>query len=134
MYVVVWQGGEPSRNEIWEWIRVLPDRALYETEVEEIRRQIAEYRLNAPRTLEEAVDRCLRELSEEDKRCLVETPEEDLSKFHHGWGAGIRNAWLHGGNIELMRSCGTWLPDEASQVIIRAVWSALKAGEGFSCH
>jgi len=97
-------------------------------------RQIAEYRLNAHRTLEEAVDRCLREFSEEDKRCLVETPEEDLSKFHHGWGAGIRNAWLHGGNIELMRSCGTWMPDEASQVIIRAVWNALKAGEGFSCH
>jgi hypothetical protein len=128
LYEIVWQGADPSRTEILEWIRLLPDRAPYESEIEETRRQIAEQRLNAPRTLDEAVQRLLCELSEEDKHLLVETLEEELIKYHHGWGTGIRNAWLHG-NGELLESCGAWELDEASQVIIRGVWSALKSSK-----
>jgi hypothetical protein len=80
-----------------------------------------------PKTVEEAVDRLLRDLKEEDRQRVRDTPEDGLIRFHHGWGTGIRNAYgLWRGNRELLASCGGGHPDDASMVIIRAVWRRLR--------
>jgi hypothetical protein len=59
------------------------------------------------------------------------TPRGDLIRFHHGWGTGIRNAFgLWGGNRALLDSCGGGHPDDASMVIIEAVWKHLHETSG----
>jgi len=81
-----------------------------------------------PTTLADAVAYITKGLSEDDKRLLRETKKEDLIKFHMGWGMGIRNGFgLWRGNDKLIESaCGKGChPDDASMVIIEAVWAAL---------
>lgn len=81
-------------------------------------------------------------MSEEDKETLKNTPEEDLTLFHHGLGTDIRNEFgLWANNRELLKSCGSQMmpdsayddylmmmvhQDEASMVIIEALWRALQ--------
>lgn len=82
-----------------------------------------------PRTVEATVADLLSELSDEEKAKVRNTTKEDLIRFHHGWGTGIRNHYgLWRGNDELIESaCGKEChPDEASMVIIEAVWTALQ--------
>ena len=91
-----------------------------------------------PQTVDEAVDLLVGALSEQDKQRIREMPKDDLIQFHFGWGMGIRNAFgLWGGNAALMRSCAEWRygagpdatfmhPDDASCVIIEAVWKRLR--------
>lgn len=80
-----------------------------------------------PATLDEAVDQIVSGLSDEDKARVRGTPREDLIMFHHGWGTGIRNSYgLWGGNNALLESCGGGHPDDASMVIIEAVWERLQ--------
>jgi hypothetical protein len=82
-----------------------------------------------PTTLADAVAYIKIGLSEDDKRLLRETTKEDLIKFHMGWGMAIRNGFgLWRGNDELIESaCGKGChPDDASMVIIEAVWAALQ--------
>ncbi|MBY0461171.1 MAG: hypothetical protein K2V38_27935 [Gemmataceae bacterium] len=80
-----------------------------------------------PKTLDEAVVHLLSVLSDESKARVRGTLERDLILFHHGWGTGIRNdLGLWGRNPELLASCGSPHPDDASMVIIRAVWRALQ--------
>ena len=90
----------------------------------EFRRKLENKRKYAPKTLTEAVERLLSELSDDDKKLIAEMPEEDLDQFHMTWGTGIRNSWLWG-NKKLLESCGTLLPDSASSAIVSAVWMAL---------
>lgn len=67
------------------------------------------------------------------QRCPVRSmPKDDLIEFHFGWGMGIRNAFgLWGGNEALLQSCAEARgypfihPDDASMVIIEAVWERL---------
>lgn len=82
-----------------------------------------------PRSLQEAVDRIVKELDADSRATLLKTKRDDLIQFHHGWGTGIRNSMcLWGGNESLIRSaCGGKLchPDDASMQIMEAVWDRL---------
>ena len=83
-----------------------------------------------PTTVQATVEEILASLSDEDKATLRSTKKDDLIMFHHGWGTGIRNHYgLWRGNEALIESaCGKGChPDDASMVIIEAVWFALQA-------
>ena len=82
-----------------------------------------------PRTLDEAVERVLADLSEADRDRVRNTPRGELIRFHHGWGTGIRNAFgLWGKNRELLESLGAggWGADAVSMQIIETVWERLQ--------
>lgn len=84
---------------------------------------------NWPASVQATVEDILKSLSDEDRATLRETRKDDLIMFHHGWGTGIRNHYgLWRGNDKLIESaCGKGChPDDASMVIIEAVWSALQ--------
>ena len=86
-----------------------------------------------PQTVDAAVDLLVGALSDQDKQRIRAMPKDDLIQFHFGWGMSIRNAFgLWGGNSALMRSCAEvsgrafMHPDDASMVIIEAVWQRLR--------
>ena len=80
-----------------------------------------------PRSLDAAVDKLIASMSEADKERLRNMAEHDLISFHFGWAMGIRNDfWLWAGNDELLDSCGSFHPDDASMVIVHAVWERLQ--------
>ncbi len=82
-----------------------------------------------PVTVENTVKNILLAMSDEDKQLVKKTSKEDLVKFHHGWGTGIRNHYgLWRGNKKLIESaCGKPChPDDASMLIIEAVWKELQ--------
>ena len=82
-----------------------------------------------PTTVQAAVTDILRSLSEENKDTLRKRKKDELIMYHHGWGTGIRNDYgLWRGNNSLIESaCGKGChPDDASMVIIEAVWSSLQ--------
>jgi hypothetical protein len=81
-----------------------------------------------PKTLDEAVTRILSTMPEKDRKIVRDTAEDDLIQFHHGWGTGIRNSFgLWRGNKALMEDCKSDHPDDASMVIIFAVWKRLQS-------
>jgi len=123
---IVWQGrGTPPRK-----VMEFCGRLLYDGEApvrafrRRLRKELDERRRNAPKSVAEAVERLCRELGEEDKATIRSISEEDLGKFHHGWGMGIRNAWVYG-NSALIEDSGVEHPDDVSEMIIRAVWKRL---------
>ena len=80
-------------------------------------------------TLNDVVEHLVGVLSEADQSKLKAMPLPDLYEFHHGWGTGIRNQLLLGGqNSPLIADCGSpsLTLDEASMVIITAVWYRLQ--------
>lgn len=83
-----------------------------------------------PETVDIAADIIIKRLSDEDRLLIKNTKKEDLINFHHGWGTSIRNDFgLWDGNEKLLRSaCHGEIcdPDEASMVIIEAVWMRLQ--------
>ena len=84
-----------------------------------------------PKSVDDAVERLMAEISEEEKKILMNTPEKELFKYHFGFGMYIRNEFgLWQGNKDLLESCcgeGYFPdPDEASSVIIRALWERLQ--------
>ena len=80
-----------------------------------------------PATIDEAVEFILSEMSKEDKKTMGETPKDDLIKYHHGFGTAIRNKLgLWSGNVELMKATKANHPDDASMVIIEALWEKLQ--------
>ena len=81
-----------------------------------------------PRTVKDAVSNIISDMSYEDKLLVKTTKKNDLIKFHHGWGTNIRNGFgLWGGNKELLKDAGKEHPDDASMVIIEAVWKELQS-------
>ena len=53
--------------------------------------------------------------------------EDELIDLHFGLGLSIRNSFgLHDANSKLLRDCGSDNPDDASAVIIKALWTKLK--------
>ncbi len=126
-FEVMCEGREPPDEVVERLAEFFPREFDQRAFAKKTARTLQEARRNAPRTLQEAVRRLLNELSDDDKRMVRETPERELIQFHFGWGLGIRNAWLHGTDGQLLRSCGAREPDEASMTIIRAVWSALRS-------
>jgi hypothetical protein len=82
-----------------------------------------------PKTVSEAVDHMIAALGHEEEELIKNADEADLGEFHFGLGTGIREAFqLWHGNKELLESCGseTIHPDEASIVIIEALWRRLQ--------
>lgn len=82
-----------------------------------------------PKTVDEAVEYILKDMDQESIKKLRATPCHDLIKFHFGWGMGIRNSLgLWQKDSPLRRSCAKRVgqedmhPDEASGIIIEAVW------------
>ena len=66
-------------------------------------------------------------LSEEDRKTLIGMTEKELIRCHWALGRRIRNCFgMWNYNVELLESCGSSPPDEASMAIIKAVWRTLK--------
>jgi len=85
-----------------------------------------------PKSVREAVKRLLLELSDRDKLVIQNTLEEDLSLFHFTWANYVRNEFgLWKNNEELLKDClpetNERSPDEASSVIMKALWKSLQA-------
>jgi hypothetical protein len=83
-----------------------------------------------PRNVTRVVDRIVKNIEPEFRVKLLETKREDLVQFQQGWGTGIRDSLCleAGNNNQLMRSaCNGDLchPEEASMVIMEAVWDRL---------
>lgn len=83
--------------------------------------------MKTPTTLQEIVADIIASMSDTDKTTVIHTAEKDLILFHNDWGRGIRNHYNLWQNGELVRSTGENHPDDASGVIIKAVWEALQA-------
>ena len=86
-----------------------------------------------PKTVDEAVDRLISELTLKDKTKLAKMGEYDLSALPFTMGQYIREQFgLTDGNEELMASCRSLageddLHDEtASMLIIEALWQKLR--------
>ncbi len=79
-----------------------------------------------PETFEDAV-RCIGQvLNEEDEATLLGYRYEDLSMLHHGFGTGIRNAWLRSDRSPAqadMTARGFLHPDDMSTTIIASFWA-----------
>jgi len=86
-----------------------------------------------PRTVNEAVERLVGELSLKDKTTISNLSEDELSNLHINLGEYIRNEFgLLSGNEDLMASCCTIAEmdkiheDTASSIIIEELWKTLK--------
>ena len=65
-------------------------------------------------------------LSDEYKKEIKNSSEKNLIVFQASLGMKIRNEFgLWEGNNELLISCGTLNPDDASMATIKAIWRAL---------
>jgi len=82
--------------------------------------------LLTPETVVEAVDRLMMVLDDEQKIAVKAMWEEDLIASHFSLGMAIRNAFgLHKADSKLLVSCGVIDHDDASWVIIKALWHGL---------
>jgi len=92
-----------------------------------------------PETVTEAIERLMTVLEGEHKIALAIMRKEDLVDFHFSLGMAIRNAFgLHEPGSKLLASCNNAIhpntsynathPDDASGVIIQALWIKLNQG------
>jgi hypothetical protein len=86
-----------------------------------------------PRTMHEAVDRLMSELSLKDKVIIANMTYDELVDLNSNLGAYVRNAFrLWSGNLELMESCRFAIKDKtinedgASFAIIDNLWEKLR--------
>jgi len=86
-----------------------------------------------PKTIHEAVDRLIMELTLKDKVLIANMTYDELMDLNSNLGAYIRNAFrLWSGNLELMESCKfaikdkTINADSASFAIIDILWEKLR--------
>lgn len=76
-----------------------------------------------PQTVKQAVDFLLEHMLEEDRVWLSTLPKKDMIKFHFGAGMWVRNNFgLWKENKALLKDTGKEHPDDASGVILDAVW------------
>ena len=73
----------------------------------------------------EIVEDIIANISEAGKANVVNKSADDLILFHHGCGTYIRNRYNLWGNQALVKATGKEHPDDASMVIIKAVWQSL---------
>ena len=81
-----------------------------------------------PKTIDEAVDFVISEMSEEVRDKMKQMHEDELIGFHFSLGTWIRNnLGLWGDNNELLESKEFLSnhPDDISMEIIKAVWEKL---------
>ncbi len=87
---------------------------------------------NISKTVAEAVQRLMSDLSLKDKNTIAKMDEADLINLHFSLGLSIRNKFLYPRNEQLLESCRFvskdkylhW--DEAASVIIRELWQRLR--------
>jgi hypothetical protein len=86
-----------------------------------------------PKTVDQAVERLISDLSFKDKTTIANMAEVELSVLHSTIGEYIRNEFgLWSGNKDLMTSCCFFAKrdkvseDEASSIIIRELWKRLR--------
>ena len=81
-----------------------------------------------PSTVDQAVDYVLAVLSDEDKQTIRAMPEHEVgANLHFGLGMWIRNnLGLWHGNEGLVAMSGSLHPDDASSVIVKALWRRLQ--------
>lgn len=86
---------------------------------------------NQPSTVAQAVALLLTQLKPEDKEEVRKMKKDDLIQLHFGLGMYIRNNFgLWQGNQDLLNDCGNVHEDDASGVIIEALWRALQSDPG----
>jgi hypothetical protein len=77
------------------------------------------------------VQQLKKDMSADDRRRIAVMAKTELILLLHGYGTGIRNKWLHGGRdprlVQFFRRNGITDPEEASMVIIEAVWHDLNS-------
>ncbi len=79
-----------------------------------------------PVTIDEAVGVVIATLSDDDKTKIAAVSEPNLIGLHPGLGTWIRNnLGLWSGNERLLESADTKDADDASLVIIEALWRRL---------
>ena len=80
-----------------------------------------------PTTIEEAVKLLKEKTPPEQLELFSKTPKSELIQFHHTGGQWIRNYFgLWKGNEQLMKSTGKTHADDASFVIIEALWESVQ--------
>jgi hypothetical protein len=80
-----------------------------------------------PVTIDEAVGVVVATLSDEEKAAIAAMAESELVSFHMSLGAWIRNNFgLWSSNLPLLESTGEPNADDASMVIVVAVWRRLR--------
>ncbi len=80
-----------------------------------------------PTTVEAAVRLLQGLLPDAEQAAICALAEDDLIKLHHGLGQWVRNyLGLWGDNPKLLAATGEQSADDASDVIIRALWMALR--------
>jgi hypothetical protein len=80
-----------------------------------------------PITVTEAVDRILELLPDDDRNTIAEMKKDDLTGLHFSMGQWIRNnfgLWEPGS--PLLKDTGAESADDASGVIIDALWTRLR--------
>lgn len=84
--------------------------------------------LEPPITIDKAVDRLVLVLTPEDLAVIAALRQGDLVDLHFTLGKSIRNAFgLHKPSSVLLAACGPSAdPDDASHMIICALWERLK--------
>ncbi len=86
-----------------------------------------EERAQWPLTVDAAVTRLISELPPDRKQQIANYKKDDLIMEHFGLGLYIRNYYgLWRGNKSLLRSTGRKHPDDASGVILDALWRRLR--------
>lgn len=81
---------------------------------------------NRPATVREAVEYLRRTMPQQALAELAALAEDQLIQTHYGLGAGIRNDMLRD-NPALRKDTGHRHPDDASAVIVEALWRELQA-------
>ena len=85
------------------------------------------FKLNFPKTVKEAVDILDHIMTDEEKHNIKNKTHEELVDFHFGLGQAIRNEFgLWNENYELIADSKAKDADEASMVIIKALWDKLQ--------
>jgi hypothetical protein len=65
-------------------------------------------------------------MTDREKSALKNTTEENLIMYHLSLAKNIREQFgMWEGNSELLESCGASNPDNASMVIVGAIWKEL---------
>jgi hypothetical protein len=84
-----------------------------------------------PRTVAEAVQTILSGMSQYEMNLMCGLTKDELASLHHTLGMRIRNEFgLWDDNYELLMSSGMVHPDDASRVILQAVWEAVRRNNG----
>jgi hypothetical protein len=126
-YEILWQGPTlPPEELVRQWVAIYEKNADIQAREEASRLEFERLRGQAPRTHEEAVERLADQLTLTQRQHLAAMAENDLGKLHFSYGMYIRSLWLWK-NPALVAACGTAHADDASAVLIRALWRKVRA-------